>query len=92
MILISCALERAFWIGTRTLWPGYSRLFKTHSFDTRLHCCRPQAKPASVLCEDQARSTIVFLWDGDCFKLYLVQFVFLFYFEVILDLQKILQK
>lgn len=92
MILISCALELTFWIGTGHYGLAIHDYSKLIALITRLNCCPPQAKPASVLCEDQVRSTIVFLWDGDCFKLYLVQFVFLFYFEVILDLKKNWQK
>lgn len=69
----------------RALWPCYSWLFKTHSFDNEVELLVASARPSSLISEDQVKSTVVFLWD-DCFKLYLVQNVSLFYFEVILDL------
>lgn len=80
MILISCALELAFWVGTGHYGLAIHDYSKLIALITRLYSCWPQAKPASVICEDQVRSTIVFLWDGDCFKLYLVQFFFPFLF------------
>lgn len=44
--------------------------------------------------EDQSKIPIIFLSDGDFLKLHLVQklFFFTFYFEIILDLQQMVQK
>lgn len=76
----------------RALWPGYSWPFKTHCLIMRLYCRWPPARPASVICEDQAKSPIVFPLEGDFLKFHLVYIFFLFSFEIILDLQKKFQK
>lgn len=64
MILISCSLELFFQAGAGRDGLAIHEHSKLAAFIMRFNRCWPPVRLTSVLCEDQARSPIIFLLDG----------------------------